>query len=67
MTVPQTTTGTAIRPLVHHRAIAVVLGALLVAIGAQVALPLPGNPIPITLQVPAVLRKERACPTGPGS
>jgi biotin transport system substrate-specific component len=55
MTVPHTTTAPAIRPLVHHRAIAVVLGALLVAIGAQVALPLPGNPVPITLQVPAVL------------
>ncbi len=55
MTLPHTTTAPAIRPLVHHRAIAVVLGALLVAIGAQVALPVPGNPIPITLQVPAVL------------
>ena len=37
------------------RMIALVLGALLVAVGAQVAIPLPGTPVPITLQVPAVL------------
>ncbi len=38
-----------------RRMIALVLGALLVAVGAQVAIPLPGTPVPITLQVPAVL------------
>lgn len=37
------------------RAVAVVAGALLVALGAQVAVPLPGTPIPMTMQVPAVL------------
>ena len=37
------------------RAWSVVAGALVVAIGAQMAVPLPGTPIPITLQVPAVL------------
>ena len=37
------------------RAISVVAGALLVALGAQIAVPLPGTPIPITLQLPAVL------------
>jgi biotin transport system substrate-specific component len=30
-------------------------GALAVALGAQVAIPLPGTPVPETLQVPAVL------------
>ncbi len=43
----------------HHltlrRAFAVVAGALLVAVAAQVAVPLPGTPVPITFQVPAVL------------
>jgi biotin transport system substrate-specific component len=38
-----------------QRMIALVLGALVVAVGAQVAIPLPGTPVPITLQVPAVL------------
>ena len=38
-----------------RRAIAVLGGALLVALAAQVALPLPGTPVPFTLQVPAVL------------
>lgn len=37
------------------RALAVLAGALLVAAGAQVAVPLPGTPVPVTLQVPAVL------------
>jgi biotin transport system substrate-specific component len=37
------------------RTISVVAGALVVALGAQMAVPLPGSPIPITLQVPAVL------------
>lgn len=38
-----------------RRALAVAAGALLVALGAQAAVPLPGTPVPITLQVPAVL------------
>jgi biotin transport system substrate-specific component len=37
------------------RAGAVVLGAVLVAIAAQVAVPLPGTPVPMTLQPMAVL------------
>lgn len=37
------------------RAAAVTVGALLVALGAQAAVPLPGTAVPITLQVPAVL------------
>lgn len=37
------------------RAVAVVAGALLVALGAQAAVPVPGTPVPITLQVPAIL------------
>jgi biotin transport system substrate-specific component len=32
-----------------------VAGALLVTIGAQIAVPIPGTPVPITFQVPAVL------------
>ncbi len=40
---------------VVRRAFAVLAGAILVAIGAQVAIPLPGTPVPVTLQVPAVL------------
>jgi biotin transport system substrate-specific component len=40
---------------VARRALAVVLGAALVAASAQFAIPLPGTPVPITLQVPAVL------------
>jgi biotin transport system substrate-specific component len=38
-----------------RRTAAIVGGALLVALAAQVALPLPGTPVPFTLQVPAVL------------
>src|SRR5216110_2407175 len=37
------------------RVLAVVLGAILVAAAAQVALPLPGTPVPMTLQPMAVL------------
>jgi biotin transport system substrate-specific component len=32
-----------------------VAGALLVTIGAQIAVPIPGTPVPMTFQVPAVL------------
>src|SRR2546427_5237023 len=38
-----------------RRAAAVVLGALLVAAAAQVSVPLPGTPVPMTLQPLAVL------------
>jgi biotin transport system substrate-specific component len=41
--------------LTARRAIAVVLGAALVAIAAQIAVPLPGTPVPMTLQPLAVL------------
>lgn len=37
------------------RAVAMLAGVLLVSLGAQAAVPMPGNPVPITLQVPAVL------------
>ena len=37
------------------RALSVLLGALVVAVAAQVAIPLPGTPVPITLQPMAVL------------
>jgi biotin transport system substrate-specific component len=36
-------------------AVGVLAGALAVALGAQLAVPLPGTPVPITFQVPAVL------------
>ena len=42
-------------PLAARRAVAVALGAGLVAIAAQIALPLPGTPVPMTLQPLAVL------------
>ncbi len=35
--------------------VAAIAGAALVAVGAQIAVPLPGTPVPITFQVPAVL------------
>lgn len=38
-----------------RRSVAILAGALVVALGAQIAIPLPGTPVPITLQVPAVL------------
>jgi biotin transport system substrate-specific component len=37
------------------RVLAVILGALLVALAAQVSIPLPGTPVPMTLQPLAVL------------
>lgn len=40
---------------VPARALAVVAGAALVALGAQIAVPLPGTTVPFTLQVPAIL------------
>jgi len=38
-----------------RRGVAVVAGALLVAVGAQISVPLPGTPVPLTFQVPAAL------------
>jgi biotin transport system substrate-specific component len=38
-----------------RRAAAVLAGTLLVALGAQVSVPLPGTPVPVTFQVPAAL------------
>jgi len=43
------------RSLTLPRVIAVILGAALVALAAQVAVPLPGTPVPMTLQPLAVL------------
>lgn len=43
------------RPLTINRVVAVVLGALLVAAAAQASVPLPGTPVPMTLQPLAVL------------
>lgn len=43
------------RTLVARRAAAIVLGAALVAAAAQVSIPLPGTPVPLTLQPLAVL------------
>ena len=43
------------RSLAGRRAVAVALGAALVAAAAQVAIPLPGTPVPMTLQPLAVL------------
>ena len=40
--------------IVVRRSLAILAGALLVALGAQVAVPLPGTPVPMTLQVLAV-------------
>src|SRR6266481_6380047 len=42
-------------PAIGTRIGAVVLGAVLVALAAQVAVPLPGTPVPMTLQPMAVL------------
>ena len=41
--------------LMLRRVTAVVAGALLVALGAQLSVPLPGTPVPVTFQVPAAL------------
>src|SRR2546425_12070555 len=43
------------QPLTRRRSVAVLLGAALVAVAAQLALPLPGTPVPVTLQPLAVL------------
>jgi biotin transport system substrate-specific component len=41
--------------LILRRVTAVVAGALLVALGAQLSVPVPGTPVPVTFQVPAAL------------
>ncbi len=51
----QTVDRPAASQIAGRRAAAVVAGAVLVALGAQIAVPLPGTPVPITMQVPAVL------------
>ncbi|MBI2614840.1 MAG: biotin transporter BioY [Gemmatimonadetes bacterium] len=38
-----------------RRSVAILGGALVVGVAAQFAVPLPGTPVPVTLQVPAVL------------
>src|SRR3989454_2808221 len=43
------------RALTARRALAVPLGAALVAAAAQISVPLPGTPVPVTLQPLAVL------------
>jgi biotin transport system substrate-specific component len=43
------------RAALGTRALAVVLGAVVVAIAAQISVPLPGTPVPMTLQPMAVL------------
>ncbi|MDH4043685.1 MAG: biotin transporter BioY, partial [Gemmatimonadota bacterium] len=45
----------AVASLAIRRTIAVVGGALVVALSAQISVPLPGTPVPMTFQVPAVL------------
>jgi biotin transport system substrate-specific component len=46
---------TAAASLAIRRTLAVVAGALVVALSAQVSVPVPGTPVPLTFQVPAVL------------
>jgi len=43
------------RPVELRKAVAVVLGAAFVALAAQISVPLPGTPVPMTLQPLAVL------------
>ena len=40
---------------IMRRSVAILGGALVVGVAAQFAVPLPGTPVPLTLQVPAVL------------
>ena len=40
---------------IMRRSLALMAGALVVALGAQAAVPIPGTPVPVTLTVPAVL------------
>ncbi len=54
-TAPLSSHSPAARAARATRALAVVLGAALVALAAQIAIPLPGTPVPLTLQPLAVL------------
>jgi biotin transport system substrate-specific component len=51
--------------LIVRRALAIAGGVLLVALGAQAAIPVPGTPVPLTLQGPTVLIAGALL--GPGS
>jgi biotin transport system substrate-specific component len=51
----QETVALSTQPIALRRALAVVLGTALVAAAAQVSVPLPGTPVPMTLQPLAVL------------
>jgi biotin transport system substrate-specific component len=51
----KTATATVARVVALKRTAAVVAGALAVALAAQVSVPLPGTPVPLTLQVPVAL------------
>lgn len=55
MTLPARELVLSTRDVVARRAIAVIAGAALVALAAQIAVPLPGTPVPMTLQPLAVL------------
>jgi len=55
MTTTQPMVVTVTPATILRRALAALAGALLVALSAQAAVPLPGTAVPITLQVPAVL------------
>jgi biotin transport system substrate-specific component len=46
---------TAVAHLALRRTIAVVAGAVAVALSAQLSVPIPGSPVPMTFQVPATL------------
>lgn len=52
--IARTAEGTTAAPTLR-RVAAVLAGALLVALGAQLSVVLPGTPVPLTFQVPAVL------------
>ncbi len=55
MAIADVSVPTGVHALPIRRLIALMIGAFVVALGAQVAIPLPTTPVPITLQVPAVL------------
>ena len=55
MAIADVSVPTGVHALSIRRLIALMIGAFVVALGAQVAIPLPTTPVPITLQVPAVL------------
>ena len=56
MTIAQTTPiDTTVSTAAWQRVFAAAIGAALVAVGAQLAVPVPGTVVPLTFQVPAVL------------